>query len=59
MSADLSAAALYDEVDLRLCRISEHVTHALEGRQDRREALATIEVLARNGLDLFDPEEAA
>lgn len=53
----MSVTELYDELDLRLCRIGDHVSHALEGRQDRREALATIEALARNGLDLFSPEE--
>jgi hypothetical protein len=55
----MSAVDLYDELDLRLCRIGDHVAHALEGREDRREALETIEALARNGLGLFDPEEAA
>ncbi len=53
----MSDATLYDEVDLRLCRIGDHVAHALEGRQDRREALETIEALARNGLGMFGPEE--
>lgn len=54
MAEATANAFLYDELDLRLCRIGDHVTHALEGRQDRLEALATIEALARSGVSLAD-----